>query len=231
MQNRFGTFRGASAFPFQPSNRSKDGTWEAPLADRDNVLGTSVDPREPMWPRWRQPPPPHHEGDFVSNDPFYDIDEISGQVEFYPPGRPLRDGNVDGHPARRQRVDDLPAGTSWRRRLLVAGGDDLRGLVQLAADAKGPTRPQPGTTGEIDMEPPNFAKIPNETIPGFYYFIPTEPSWVIDEQGRPTPFRSGSGRFPSRDDWPPPNGDSIPDSYQPGSPYYGGRRIIRPKTS
>jgi hypothetical protein len=223
-----GEGRSASSFPFQHSNRNKDGTWEAPLADRDNILGTSVDPHEPQWPRWKKTPPPHREGDFVSDDPFYDIDEISGKAEFYPPGRPLRDGNVDGNPARRQRVDDLPAGNSWRRRLLVARGDDIRGNVQLAADAdpKGPPAAPPSAAGEIDMEPPGFRRL--EWRPGLYWFTTTEPSWLIDAQGRPRPVPPGDGVV-SPDDWPPPNGDNIPDRYQPGSPSFMGERLIRPK--
>jgi hypothetical protein len=86
MQNGFGPRQRTSASPFPLSNRNKDGTWEAPLADRDNILGTSVDPHEPMWPRWKKTPPLHHEGDFISDDPFFDIDEISGKAEFYPRG-------------------------------------------------------------------------------------------------------------------------------------------------
>jgi hypothetical protein len=220
MQKRF------RLFPFQQSNQNKDGTWNAPIADRDNILGTSVDPREPTWPRWRRTPPPHHEGDFISDDPFFDIDEISGRVEFYPPGRALRDGNVDGNPARRQRVDDLPAGNSWRRRLLIASGDTLRGNAPPPGDTKGPPATGPSTTSEIDMEFPNFETY--ERVPGFRYFTPTEPSWLIDREGRPTP--QPQRPFPSRDDWPPPKGDRLPDRYQPGSPSYRGERLIRPKS-
>jgi len=119
MQDRFGSY-----FPFRRDNRKRDGRWDAPPADRDNIRGTSVDPNEPLWPRWKKTPPLHHEGDFVSDEPFFDIDEITGKAEFYPPGRPLRDGNVGGNPARRQRIDDLPAGNSWRRRLLVGQKDE-----------------------------------------------------------------------------------------------------------
>jgi hypothetical protein len=126
-----------SALPFHQNNRNKDGTWEAPLADRDNILGTSIDPHEPVWPRWKRTPPPHHEGDFVSDDPFFDIDEISGKVEFYPPGRPLRDGNVDGNPARRQRVDDLPTGNSWRRRLLIGHADESSNAMSVRPNKSG----------------------------------------------------------------------------------------------
>ena len=226
MQNRFD-----GLFPFRRDNRRHDGGWDAPLADQDNIRGTSVDPDEPLWPRWKKTPPLHHEGDFVSDEPFFDIDEITGKAEFYPPGRPLRDGNVGGNPARRQRVDDLPAGNSWRRRLLVQRGSDPSGFVQVGAQAKGPPAAQPGGAAEIDMEPPNFRKVPEGRVPGLYFFTPTEWSWVIDERGRPTPFSPEAPSFPSRDDWPPPNGDGIPDSHQPGSLSFSGRRIIRPKTS
>jgi hypothetical protein len=224
MQDRFGSY-----FPFRRDNRRRDGRWDAPLADRGDIRGTSVDPNEPLWPRWKKTPPLHHEGDFVSNEPFFDIDEITGKAEFYPPGMPLRDGNVNGNPARRQRVDDLPAGNSWRRRLLVQRGSGPSGFVQVGAQAKGPPAAQPGGAAEVDMEPPNFRR--ELRAPGFYYFTPTEWSWEIDSQGRPTPVRAGGRAYPSRDDWPPPNGDGLPDSYQPGSPSFNGRRIIRPKTS
>src|SRR5262249_38173398 len=129
------------------------------LADQDNILGTSVDPREPMWPRWKRTPPPHHEGDFVSDDPFFDIDEISGRVEFYPPGRSLRDGNVDGNPARRQRVDDLPAGNSWRRRLLVGSRDETSRQARPAGER--PTLPpRPETPFNPFTEAPETVCLP-----------------------------------------------------------------------
>jgi lysozyme len=106
-------------FPFRRDNRKPDGTWKAPDATDDNIKGTSVDPRQPVWPRWTQTPPDHGEGEFVSGEPFFDIDEISQKAEFYPPGRPLTDKNVNGNPASRQRVGDMPGGNLWRRRLLV----------------------------------------------------------------------------------------------------------------
>jgi len=106
-------------FPFRRNNRKPNGTWDAPDATDENIKGTSVDPHEPLWPRWKQTPPPHGEGEFVSEEPFFDIDEISQRAEFYPPGRPLVDKNVDGNPASRQRVGDMPSGNFWRRRLLV----------------------------------------------------------------------------------------------------------------
>ncbi len=115
--NRFG------GFPFRHDNRKPDGTWDAPDATDDNIKGTSVDPYEPMWPRWKQTPPLHGEGEFISDQPFFDIDEISQKVEFYPSGRPLTDKNVHDNPASRQRVGDMPSGNFWRRRLLVDRGD------------------------------------------------------------------------------------------------------------
>lgn len=42
MQNRFGPFRRASAFAFQQSNRNRDGSWEAPLADQ-SILRREAD--------------------------------------------------------------------------------------------------------------------------------------------------------------------------------------------
>jgi hypothetical protein len=97
---------GGTTFPFRQDNRNPDGTWTAPDATRDNIRGTSVDPEGPVWPRWKQTPPPHGEGEFVSEEAFFDIDEITQKAEFYPPGRPLVDKNVDGNPASRQRVND-----------------------------------------------------------------------------------------------------------------------------
>jgi hypothetical protein len=95
----------------------------------DNIKGTSVDPHEPVWPRWKQKPPVHGEGDFVSDEPFFDIDEITQKATFYPPGTPLVDKNVDGNPASRQRVGDMPGGNLWRRRLLVGRSDERRDTV------------------------------------------------------------------------------------------------------
>jgi hypothetical protein len=112
-------------FPFRPDNRKPDGTWSAQDATGDNIKGTSVDPYDPVWPRWRKTPPPDADGEFVSDEPFFDIDEITQKVEFYPPGRPLADRNLNGNPASRQRIRDLLTGNHWRRRLLVGGHADL----------------------------------------------------------------------------------------------------------
>jgi hypothetical protein len=106
-------------FPFRRDNRRPDGFWDAPDADDDNIKGTSVDPYDPVWPRWKQAPPDHGEGEFVSEEPFFDIDEIRQRAEFYPSGRPLVDKNFGGNPASRQRVGDMPSGNPSRRRLLV----------------------------------------------------------------------------------------------------------------
>jgi hypothetical protein len=78
-------------FPFRRDNRRPDGYWDVPDANEDNIKGTSVDPYDPVWPRWKQAPPHHGEGEFISDDPFFDIDEIMQRAEFYPPGRPLVD--------------------------------------------------------------------------------------------------------------------------------------------
>ena len=240
MQNRFGPRRRANEFPFQPSNRNKDGTWDAPLADRDNILGTSVDPHEPQWPRWKRTPPPHHEGDFVSDDPFYDVDEISGKVEFYPPGRALRDGNVDGNPARRQRVDDLPAGNSWRRRLLVGHADELpasggqqdHGFVRVAGDSGTPTPGGPRRVHGIPPPPdPRFVpdwRLPKPvTIPfpnpsgGEPRYRASEPGWIYDQPyweirpGQEPNLYTPNG---PRNLNPDRNGNSVPDNVEPGNP-------------
>ena len=126
-------------FPFRRNNRKPDGTWDAPDATRDNIKGTSVDHYDPVWPRWRQTPPTDGEGEFVSDEPFFDIDEIAQKAEFYPPGRALVDKNVDGHPASRQRVSDTDAGNLWRRRLLVDRGS--------LAGAAAPGQPLRSTQG------------------------------------------------------------------------------------
>ena len=123
-------------FPFHRDNRRADGFWDTEDATSDNVRGTSVDPHEPVWPRWKTTPPLHGEGDFISRDPFFDIDEITQRADFYPPGRPLIDRNVDGNPASRQRVNDTDAGNLWRRRLLV--GPDGTSLLQESRNTESP---------------------------------------------------------------------------------------------
>jgi hypothetical protein len=72
-----------------------------------------------VWPRWTKAPPHDGDGEFTSDEPFFDIDEITQTAKFYPPGTPLVDKNLDGNPATRQRVRDIPSGNLWRRRLLV----------------------------------------------------------------------------------------------------------------
>ena len=79
-------------FPFRRDNRRPDGTWDAPDATDDKVKGTSVDPYDPVWPRWTKAPPIGGEGEFVSNQPFFDIDE-----------------------SRRKRRSIRPARHSWTR--------------------------------------------------------------------------------------------------------------------
>src|SRR5688572_13099446 len=53
-------------FPFRRDNRRPDGFWDVPDATDDNIKGTSVDPYDPVWPRWKQAPPDHGEGEFIS---------------------------------------------------------------------------------------------------------------------------------------------------------------------
>jgi hypothetical protein len=72
-----------------------------------------------VWPRWKQTPPDHGESEFISDQPFFDIDEISQKAKFYPPGQPLVDKNIGGNPASRQRVGHIPGVNFFRRRLLV----------------------------------------------------------------------------------------------------------------
>lgn len=117
-------------FPFRGDNRRPDGFWDAPDATDENVKGSSVDPYDPVWPRWTKTPALDAEGEFVSSQPFFDIDEITQAAKFYPPGAPLVDKNVDGNPASRQRVRDNPAGNHWRRRLLLGPDDKANGWPQ-----------------------------------------------------------------------------------------------------
>lgn len=242
MQDKSGARRRGSAFPFQHSNRNKDGTWEAPLANRGNILGTSIDPHEPLWPRWKRTPPPHYEGDFVSDDPFFDIDEISGKVEHYPPGRPLRDGNVDGNPARRQRVDDLPAGNSWRRRLLVDAlprtaqqGDDLVLIAQAPPGVPGAPTPNSGARNVRGIPPPPDPPfVPDWLLPkpvtiplpnpfgGEPRYEASEPGWLYDQPyweirpgQEPHLYKPNTG---PRNLNPDRNGNSVPDNVEPGNP-------------
>jgi hypothetical protein len=149
-------------FPFRRDNRRPDGLWDAPDTTDDNIKGTSVDPYEPVWPRWKQAPPLHGEGDFVSDQPYFDIDEIRQAAEFYPPGRPLVDMNVGGNPASRQRVADMPGGNFFRRRLLVQPDD--------------PPQMDSGlhSTGASDAElvPIGLAPGGSSSSPSFAGFIP-----------------------------------------------------------
>lgn len=122
MRNRFNSntpHEPRRQFPFRQDNRRRDGTWNAEDATPENIKGTSVDPHDPVWPRWKKKPPLHGEGEFISDEPFFDIDEITQKATLYPPGTPLVDRNVDGNPASRQRVNDSLTGNLWRRRLLV----------------------------------------------------------------------------------------------------------------
>lgn len=152
------TIKFGQYFPFRVENRKPDGTWDAPDATDENIKGTSVDPYEPRWPRWKRKPPLHGEGEFISDEPYFDIDEIRQTVELYPPGRPLLDKNVGDNPASRQRVGDMPGGNFFRRRLLVGPaqeGDSYRvskygaqteaeaRALQLAGAAPSQSRPAP----------------------------------------------------------------------------------------
>ena len=107
-------------FPFRRDNRRPDDFWDAPEANDDNIKGTSVDLYDPVWPHWKQTPPHHGEGEFISDEPFFDIDEIAQRAEFYPAGRPLLDKNLGGNPASRQRISLR----LWMKSATVRGGDD-----------------------------------------------------------------------------------------------------------
>jgi hypothetical protein len=165
------------AFPFRYDNRKPDGTWDAPDATDDNIKGTSVDPYDPVWPRWRRTPPPGANGEFISDQPFFDIDEITQRVELHPPGRPLADWNVDGQPASRRRVGDVPSGNHWRRRLLVApAAQTPRNL-----DAFGTLHAQAGEDTDLAVTglDPFTGKIVTEYKPAFYDLDPTSRASVL----------------------------------------------------
>jgi hypothetical protein len=202
-------------FPFRRDNRRRDGSWDAPDATEDSIKGTSIDPYDPVWPRWRNVPPLDGEGDFVSDDPFFDIDEISQTAKFYPPGTPLTDRNIDGNPASRQRAGDIPSGNLWRRRLLVGRGDDSEGWPQtrLAPESDRPlvlaqaiqrnpdgTWPAPEATEEnikgtsVDRENPVWPRWTQPVPPPGESgdFISDEFFYDIDEiSGRVTPYPPG----------------------------------------
>jgi hypothetical protein len=191
-------------FPFRRDNRRPDGFWDAPDATNDNIKGTSVDPYDPVWPRWKQAPPDRREGEFISEEPFFDIDEIRRRAEFYPAGRPLVDKNFGGNPASRQRVGDMPSGNLSRRRLLVARADDSEGwpqvrmspendrpLVLAQAIPRNPdgTWPAPEATEEnikgtsVDRTNPVWPRWRSTPPPGQSgNFISDEPYYLIDEQ-------------------------------------------------
>ena len=139
-----------SGFPFRQDNRKSDGAWDSQDATRDNIKGTSVDHYEPVWPRWRQTPPPDGEGEFVSDEPFFDIDEISQKAEFYPPGRPLVDKNIDGNPSRRQRINDTDAGNLWRRRLMVGRWDETPSRPANSANSDAPSQGKGWTSDTVE---------------------------------------------------------------------------------
>lgn len=230
---------GPALTPFGPHNRNADGSWDAPLADRDNIKGTSVDPDEPIWPRWKQTPPHLHEGHFISDEPFYDIDEISGKAEFYPPGRPLNDANVDGNPASRQRVNDLPTGNSWRRRLLVGHADEQPArwsgqeneFMRLAQTA--PQAPIAGTRNIRGIPPPpNPPFVPEWLLPKPSTLTirdlngrPTSqayPGWIYDQHY--WQIDPSTGELPKLykplepNKNPDLNNNDIPDNVEPGNP-------------
>jgi hypothetical protein len=190
--------------PFRRDNRRPDGFWDVPDATDDNIKGTSVDPYDPVWPRWKQAPSDHGEGEFISEEPFFDIDEVMQRAQFYPPGTPLVDRNVGGNPASRQRVGDMPSGNLSRRRLLVARSDNSDGwpqarmspgrddpLVLARAVPRNPdgTWPAPEATEEniqgtsVDRTKPVWPRWRDSPPPGQSgNFISDEPYYLIDEQ-------------------------------------------------
>jgi hypothetical protein len=156
-------------FPFRRDNRRPDGFWDVPDATDDDIKGTSVDPHDPVWPRWKQAPPDHGEGEFISEEPFFDIDEIMQRADFYPPGRPLSDKSFRGNPASRQRIGDMPGGNLSRRRLLVAHRDAPDAALGSGAEAPNllliGERPAAGATASV-AAPTFTGLIPGRALPG-----------------------------------------------------------------
>lgn len=169
-------------FPFRRDNRKPDGTWDAPDATDDNIKGMSVDPYDPVWPQWRRKPPLGGNGEFIGDHPFFDIDEITQRVELYPPGRPLADWNVEGQPASRRRVGDVPSGNRWRRRLLVAPLHQVLKRV----DPFGTLSAQAGN--DIDAADtgldPFTGKVVTTYKPAFYNLDPTSKASVLQHEQR-----------------------------------------------
>jgi hypothetical protein len=212
-------------FPFRRQPQAR-GTWAAQDATEDNIEGTSVDRYQPVWPRWKKTPPPDLEGEFISDEPFFDIDEIAQTAKFYAPGTPLVDKNLDGNPATRQRDCDFPAGTHWRRRLLVGDAGQADGWQQtrMSPDADRPlvlaqaiprnpdgTWPAPEATEEnirgtsVDRDNPVWPRWTQTPDPGRTgNFISDEYYYLIDEvTGRVRPM---------------PPGTPLPDLNQDGNP-------------
>jgi hypothetical protein len=103
-------------FPFRRDNRRPDGTWAAEDATEDNIKPTSVDPYDPVWPRWRKTPPLDAEGEFVSRDPFFDVDEITQQPDST---RPARRSSTETSTAIRLLAEEIA--TSLRATTGAAG--------------------------------------------------------------------------------------------------------------
>jgi hypothetical protein len=141
-------FPSTTQFPFRRDNGRRDGFWDAPDVTDDNIKGSSIDPYDPVWPRWTKTPPLDGEGEFVSSEPFFDIDEITQKATLYPAGTPLVDRNLDGNPGSRQRVVDTLAGNLWRRRLLVPYEGDATDVVTPLAFAQA-TPAAPGLDQEV----------------------------------------------------------------------------------
>ena len=62
-------------------------------------------------------------GNFISDEYYYLIDELTGKIDRYPPGRPLEDINRGGNPLRRREAERHASRDNvWRQRLNVWRG-------------------------------------------------------------------------------------------------------------
>ena len=88
-------------------------------ATPNSVLGTSVDPNKPYFPRWTLPIPAEGEtGLWRADEPYSWIDENAGQIKNVPRGSPILDTNRNGQPGHFQKGSNTPSGNSWKYRLM-----------------------------------------------------------------------------------------------------------------
>ena len=121
----------ATQFPFRHDNRRRDGLWDAPDATEDSIKGTSVDPYDPVWPRWRQAPPHTARESSSAMSRSSTSTRSRRRAKFYPPGRaagghePRRQSSEPSknwrHP-QRQSMATATAGRAWGQLRWLAAG-------------------------------------------------------------------------------------------------------------